>query len=37
MTSNELELEDGNPEQLKQDWDAIKVRVETLKNSDLIV
>lgn len=34
--ANKLEVQDGTPEQLQQDWNAIKARVKTLKDSDLI-
>lgn len=31
--ANRLELEDGTPEQLQQDWNMIKACVKTLKDS----
>lgn len=34
--ANKLEVEDGTPEQLQQDWGVIKARIKTLKDSDLI-
>lgn len=31
--ANRLELEDGTPEQLQRDWDALKVCIKNLKDS----
>lgn len=35
--ASKLEVRDGSPEQLQQDWDAIKARIKKLKDSDLII